>query len=184
MTDKKGYVRKREQRWHQLCRTDWDWRRGERRKASRLQELSAALATVAGAERVRAEYVWERRRRVCSLQQIFVEYLAHHLEIYFLAVCDHRFQVYPPRLCQELQMLSSWGGLSSLTCYQSLCFLMSTNCHAHGCHQETNTGFCSTDLLLMRDMYPKRESFNKCTRRLQQLKFILCFSCYHTWCII
>lgn len=95
MTDKKGYVRKREQRWHQLCHTDWDWRRGERRKASRLQEQSAALATVAGAERVRAEYVWERRCRVCSLRQISVEYLACHLEIYFLAVCDHCLQVYP-----------------------------------------------------------------------------------------
>lgn len=34
------------------------WRRGERRKDSRSLEQSAAAATVAGAERARAECVW------------------------------------------------------------------------------------------------------------------------------
>lgn len=83
------------------------WRRGERRKDSRLLGQSAAPAAVAGAERARAECVWERRLRVCSLRQTFVEYLAQHLEMYCLAlICDHHLQVY-------LHMLStSWEVLS------------------------------------------------------------------------
>lgn len=147
------------------------WRRGERRKGCR--------------------WHWLGLKEVLSLFSVTNScgISAWHLEMCCLAViCNCHLQVYlwvpPGRFCQEWWMLSSWGGLSSLPCHWRLCFLLSTHCHAHRCHQETNTGFCSTDPFQMRDMDPRREGFNKCTRKLQRLKFTLCFSCYHTWCII
>lgn len=120
------------------------WRRGGRRKGCRWQ--------------------WLGLKEVLSLFSV-TKLSAWHLERHCLAlICNCHLQVYlqapPGRFCQEWWMLSSWGGLSSLPWHQKL-FLVSTHCHARRCHQETNSGFCSTGPFWRREWIPEgRVSIN------------------------
>lgn len=84
-------------------------------------------------------------------------------------------------LCQELQAVSIWGGLSSLTCcLQLLSYVNKPLCSL----MSVGSNYWLLYPFLMRGTYSRRESSNKFRGKLQQLKLILCLSCYHICCVI